>query len=516
MRIGALHPHTTETAVSVRISSRQIVGVAVVTGMILMLLHVFFCREMYRDVANCYAYMAREFAAGRFETAFHPSIPPLNVALAGLLAWCGMEAFSATIVVSGMFYVLTVFPLFGVLRRFFPERLAAMGVLLYVCAPKIIRFSTAGLLESGKIFFVVFCLWSLFRLLAQWHSLKNYVWLGIGLGGLSLVRGEGIGLAAALFGCGILSSLLIRKKQQIPWPGLILRWVLAGVLWMAVMGPRILSNYSATGYPVPDQRIAVGILQRVRLKTVNPDIRQGKPAQNTQRISIGKLIQQNLRGGYEVYMALAGLGLLLLLLSNRFPSLWSRGAVPEFVRFHPEWWILLAVFLCNSFIHFISIAAYRYFLVNIPLLMVLTLIGGYWFWAWFSRWVAQWILVLLFLGMLALQIINGVENLKDDSQYRSGLWLKEHFSDFFRREGRLPVVWFSNASPEWFYSGFDRAIPIESGQPDLRKFQKFDLAIARNKDPENDFLRKRPDLTEVKMPSFSTIKVYRKRMDPHE
>ena len=495
----------------VKITSRQILGLALLTGLVLLLLHVFFCRTMYRDVANCYAYMTREFAAGRFETAFHPSIPPLNVALSGPLAWCGIEPFAATIIVSGMFYLLTVFPLFGLLRRFVPERLAALGVLLYVCGPKVIRFSCAGLLESGKVFFLVFCLWALFRIIGDWRRLGNYVWLGLGLGGLSLVRGEGIGLAAVLFACGALHLLLIRRREHIKLSGWVLRWVLTGFLWLAVMGPRLASNYLATGYPVPDYRIALGIVQRLELKTVNPEIRNGKPVAKTQRISPARLIQQNLRGGYEVYMALAGIGLLLVFLSRRYPLLWSRKAVPDFVKFHPEWWILLAVLAANSLIHFVSLAAYRYFLINIPLLMVLTVTAVFWIWSWLTRWIAPWIPAAILVVLLAFQIDNGLENLKTDRSYRSGMWLKKQFSDLCRRDGRLPVVWFTDASGEWFWSGFDRAVPIETGLPDWRTFQGFDLVIVRNRDPENKLLRERTDLVEVETPSYSTIKVYRKR-----
>ena len=185
--------------------------------------------------------------------------------------------------------------------------------------------------------------------------------------------------------------------------------------------------------------------------------------------------------------------------------------MPDFVKLHPEWWILLAVLAANSLIHFVSLAAYRYFLINIPLLMVLTVMAVFWIWSWLTRWIAPWIPAAILVILLAFQIDNGLENLKTDRSYRSGIWLKKQFSDLCRRDGRLPVVWFTDASGEWFWSGFDRAVPIETGLPDWRTFQGFDLVIVRNRDPENKLLRERTDLVEVETPSYSTIKVYRKR-----
>ncbi|MDD2479353.1 MAG: glycosyltransferase family 39 protein [Victivallaceae bacterium] len=119
--------------------------------------------DMYRDVANCYAHMTREFGRGNWDEAFASNLPPMNIVLAGLLAMIGVEAYTATMMISGIFYILTIFPLYALLKRFFKPHEAAWGVLFFVLAPKIIRFSGTGLLESGRNFFLVLALLFVFK-----------------------------------------------------------------------------------------------------------------------------------------------------------------------------------------------------------------------------------------------------------------------------------------------------------------------------------------------------------------
>ena len=64
---------------------RVVLGVAFAIGIVAVFLFVLFNYSVYRDVANCYAVLAREFAAGNYAGAFHPSLPPLNTTLAGWL-----------------------------------------------------------------------------------------------------------------------------------------------------------------------------------------------------------------------------------------------------------------------------------------------------------------------------------------------------------------------------------------------------------------------------------------------
>src|SRR5574344_2572491 len=54
-----------------------------------------FNQDIYRDVANCYAWYAREFGRGYWNAVPLANLPPLNIFLAGLLVRCGMDAYRA-------------------------------------------------------------------------------------------------------------------------------------------------------------------------------------------------------------------------------------------------------------------------------------------------------------------------------------------------------------------------------------------------------------------------------------
>ena len=87
-------------------------------GLLISLFSIVFIYDMYRDSAFVYAYAAREIGAGNFQEGWETRVPMLNILLSGALNFCGLEAFRATVVVSCLFYVLTLFPLRRFLEQF--------------------------------------------------------------------------------------------------------------------------------------------------------------------------------------------------------------------------------------------------------------------------------------------------------------------------------------------------------------------------------------------------------------
>ena len=68
---------------------------------------------------------------------------------------------------------------------------ASYACLVYIAAPRLIRYSGAGLLMAVKLLFIV---WSIVLIIdyAKKKRISQLIWLGINLGALSLIRGEGI------------------------------------------------------------------------------------------------------------------------------------------------------------------------------------------------------------------------------------------------------------------------------------------------------------------------------------
>ena len=74
-------------------------------------------------------------------------------------------------------------------------------------------------------------------------------------------------------------------------------------------------------------------------------------------------------------------------------------------------------------------------------------------------------------------------------------------------------VWFlSQSCNEWYYTGMRRAVPVETPQPDVRSFDKFDFVLTAKKDNqrENEILAARGDLVEIPLSGDSTVRLFRK------
>lgn len=484
------------------ISDKGLVRLACVLGFIILIAHICFPYNLYRDCAGYYAYMTRAFAAGNFQEAFHPSIPPLNVFLAGMLTWIGFDPVRALILVSGLFYLATIPVLFLLLRRFAPAVVAGWGALLFACAPKIIRISGSGILDSAKIFFLTAAVYLIYRLFRSSSRKTTAILLGLSLGGLSLARSEGIANAALLFGC-LLIGLWCHRKQFF-WKGVMGCGGLTLLFWCLPLLPRVWYNHELCGRWVFDKRLADGVARLFFSASGQPS-----PVR-AHSVSLLELLNQNFRGGYEFYMAAAVIGLLLSIFSRKRPAVWPEGKVPEFINWRNAFLLLLAVVAGNAAFHYAAaLAAYRYFLLNIPLLMIFTLIACYWGWSWASRWIPSWVLKSFVVLILLLQIGDGVKNLVSPAgmqEYRTGLWLRERVAPMFSTS---PRVWFYHQSPVWYWSGLERAVPIETPRPSVRDYTDFDLVIWGKDEDDLEVLSAREDLYEIELPPESPVRLFR-------
>lgn len=328
---------------------------AVILALIFSLLSIFFTYDIYRDTANVYAYYAREIGNGNWHGGWVQRIPMLLTFLAGCLAYCGVEAYTATIVVSSLFYVATAWPLRALLSRYLTPLQAAWGVMLFVLAPKLIRFSTAGLLESIRYFFLVAAFLYFFRV-AEQRRVKDIILLGVSLAGLTVARGEGLPVAVMAL-VGLPFFALLRYKKLRSFSG-IRKTLLASVTVVAIyivgISPFCYVNYVQSNYWVPDVRVAE-ILGMV----------QPPPDNNPEEVlpageRLGKVLNHSLRGAYEPYFAMALLGMVLLLARRR----WNW-----------EYTLLISMYFLHLLIYFQVVSSYRYYIFLIPLLMPFTITG---------------------------------------------------------------------------------------------------------------------------------------------
>lgn len=493
--------------------TRMLLIAALAVGSVLTLLHVLFSVDIYRDSANVYSAMARALVNGDLAEAFHPSIPALNVLLSWGFSAIGMRPEQAMSLVSGLFYVATIPVLFLLLKEFLPERWSAIGVLLFAAAPKIIRFSCTSLIDSGKIFFVVAALLMLCKLISsRFQSRYLALGFGIALGGMSLARSEGIGNAGILaLGAAVYYICMsIEEKKLLP----ISSALIALTAWVVALLGRMTLMYFTVGEFVYDRRLATGFANIWKHLTdtrpVLTDIVVAPQAIAT-RVSWFYLFNQNIRGCYEAYLIFFLAGVIFLILSPRFKQLWPEKMERPELRWHNFYWILLAMVLGNALIFKASgIAAYRYFIINIPLLMVFTVIGLFWVFSWVGKFIPKMIVVGAFVAILVVQVLNGADyffSRKSQISYADG----KRIEKVCQSSGRhAPKVWFNNASVEWYYSNTRRAWPIESCVPDTKTFADFDYVVWAKKESGIDELVARKDLREIPMSKESRVRLFEK------
>jgi hypothetical protein len=346
---------------------KKIFNFALILGITLSIISVFVTSDIYRDVARVYAYYAREIGNGDLAGGFIGRVPMLNILLAGALSFFGVDSYRACIIVSSMFYVLTLFPLRSYLVRFLPPLSAAYGCLLFVVAPKIIRFSVSGLIDSGRYFFLIGALLFLFRLIDA-PTWRRAVMFGLFAAGEAVSRGEGIIISLVLLlGLPILAA--VRHKMtdaRSAWRHAA-AVLIALLVFVAGITPFCIGNFVKFGAFVTDMRMYEQVLT-VKRKLMHEPSTGIKPVSNIKKtaekesplIHFFYIFGQSIRGGYEVYCEFSGLGILVLL--------WLR-------RWKWEFSVLLTIYLIHQAIYFFGGSAYRYSIYLVPMLMPFTMFG---------------------------------------------------------------------------------------------------------------------------------------------
>ncbi len=484
--------------------------IALASGIMCSLCQLIFSVDLYRDSANVYAFMARALAQGNYADAFHENIPHLNVCCSFPFSIMGMAPEKALLLVSCLFYLGATAYLFFLMREFVPEKLAGFGAILFALAPKVIRFFCTALIDSGKCFFLVAALYYGYKLIrSSFRSWGNAVGFGVSLGLLSLARSEAVANAGILGICiGIFSIVeAFRCKRFVPF----FTPLLSGVIMMIFLISRIVLMGIFCGKWVYDGRIAQGVSK------IFPQLSStvGSAAADTVPVNVydsswSHLVEQNARGCYEVYLLFTVAGLLLLLLvryKKNAPALFPDKKMPDFIRWNNYYWVFLAVFVSNMLIFKAAkILAYRYFLLNIPVLMVFTLFGVYWAWRYLSGFVSRKFVLPCLAVIMLLQTVNGLSYcIKKQYRidYNAGVYLRENLPP-----GKALAV--GKAAGVWYYSGLEKARPVEAPPVDLATFNDFRYIICPLKDEEIKIFEARTDLQEIKIPIKSSVRVFEK------
>lgn len=493
-------------------NDKKVFRFALIAGILLSLASVFFMHDIYRDVANVYAYHAREIGSGNFQAGWVGRVPMLNILLSGLLAQIsGLEAYRACIVISSLFYILTLFPLRRLLERYVSTVWSAWGCVLFVFAPKVIRFSVSGLLESGRYFFLTMAVLYYFRLSDGKFRWRDVVILGVSLAGLSVSRGEAMPIALLML-AGFPVFLLLKQWKKLSkgaLPKYLAGWILAGVIFLIGLFPFCYGNWKFRQAFVPDLRL----IQIASSKTdaalfatcpVVQPVAEKPEKSNKFIVCAGN----TLRGAYEPYFFLAVLGMGLLLHRKK----WNW-----------DFTLLLGLFAVHFIIYYKTVAAYRYSIYLIPLFMPFTLTGIEAVASGIRSRLSGWsaakltqINILAGVGIVAIlvfQAINGmacVTDRKDRKIRKAAEFIRAYAAEQF--PGRrcsiaaarsVEIIYWSGAVSRWGYWQYE--LPAE------QQFSKdFDLYL-QDKSVPGEPPAYCGELQEIPAPADLPVRIFRKK-----
>jgi len=396
----------------------------IILACLISILHIFFCFDVYDDIAAWYAPMTRAFAEGDWNNAFVPTVPILSTSMAGLLSYLGLGPFRALVVISCLFYVASIPILYYILKYFLKrEDYAAWGCVLYVVAPKIIRFSCTGLLNPAKNFFI---LAAIALILASIKRLKwiNTLLLGIVLAGLALARAETIIFLPFLvlwYAYFIFIDKKVELKKRLSL--IFIHCLAITIIFFICVSPRLYQTYKLIGIPVLDQRQAHIITSTsfaqpdctrtpfviAKSKTIIPatKIKQGWA-------KIWQGVECFTRGAYTPYLILALLGIYLW---------WKKK------KDRAEAFMLFSIVLINSAVLITIVNSVRYYTITLIMLLPFTFIGIKFIWDLvlsYKKFLKP-VLVIALSVVAILQIMNGVKKVikrKYDYEYKTGLWIQ--------------------------------------------------------------------------------------------
>ncbi len=351
-------------------------------GMLICMPLILFNVDPGKDTSMFYTPMIREIARGNFAGGYYPMIPPLFSTVGAIFCFLGLHCFTAAKLTSTLFFVGTIFPIWGIVHRVFGKRYAFWACLTFLFCHRMIRHAGDGLIDPGKAFFLTLTVYLLIRS-SNGCSIRLATSLGLALAGLTLVRGEGvmfagIAIALALF-------LILRKGRSMK--SMVSSVILVCTFSLAIF-PWVLNSYVQTGYPVTDSRQIgllrpvfrrLGVSRRTPSLTVNSPMLElvAKPAKGSERKQpYSKVSKEVFEGIYPLFSWLSIIGMI----SWHRRKKWSveSHVIIGTVILHTT---ILTVLLvgANAFVQ------KRYVIAVLPLLMGWVAIGGEVLWRRFKN-----------------------------------------------------------------------------------------------------------------------------------
>lgn len=437
------------------------------------LLHIFLCIDVYDDIAAWYAPMTRAFARSQWHIAFDLSVPILNTTLAGLVSNCGIEPFRALVIVSCVFYIASIPLLYFILKDFLKkDEYAAWGCLLYVVAPKIIRFSCTGLLNPSKNFFIIAAVALILASAKRSKWIYTFL-LGIVLAGLALARAETLIFVPLLV---LWYAFFLYRKKETTSPKRLIRifvhCLVITIIFFAFVSPRLCQSWTLTGVPVLDIRQAgyvtmvlpfspkeyksqVNVIAERKTKVANPKFKTGMA-------KIFKGVECFVRGAYTPYLILALLGIFLW---------WKKKEL------RAEGFMLFSLIAVNIMVLITISNSVRYYTLTLVMLLPFTFTGIKFLWDLVpDRKNFKYPLIAILTVVALLQIHNGVKKAikrKYDYEYNIGQWLKSNKDKLYPTRKRLLIAGTQPQYPYWADATWlnisENPIQFTEQLPEIRK-----------------------------------------------
>ncbi len=379
-----------------------------------------FAPYFYRD-SVVYMAMCSAYTTGDLEIGLNVNLPVLVSALAIPLIKCGMSIQSALLLVSSLLTTLTIFPLYGLLQFFMSKRSAAWGTLIFMLTPSIVRFGFAPLTDGGRWFFLILALYCAFKI-SQAQKIGYFALLGFSFAGLALVRAEGI-VYCAIVGAFLLVLHFYNQNYQIKkmnFKALFIGSIVAFVIMMLFLLPRLIQVYQSTGYWAIDMRQAVALKGLLGLFIEQAEVETNMRA--VQNFDFTWFTNQkfhqrfwhNLFTGFnELYLPLATIGAFVLIRTKK----WSF--------YHSTF---IAFVVVNAVMFFLMRSnAGRYFFINSVLILPLVVFALSTIYQRLSRANHRKIFIGILCIIAATQVVSAIDNInnRNSSNHKTALALSK-------------------------------------------------------------------------------------------
>ncbi|MBO5924550.1 MAG: hypothetical protein J6Q81_08545, partial [Lentisphaeria bacterium] len=321
-------------------------------------------------------------------------------------------------------------------------------------------------------------------------NLKNALLFGVSAGLLAVSRTEGLFVSAAMLGGYLIFQLLFRKN--VAWKKQFAVLLAAIVCAVAAISPFCAMTYSKSGYFITDARLAY------YFKQIMTPAAPAKPAaQPTAKKTVSSYqsditpkqgldhdISSLVRGCYEVYLALALLGAVLIIKRRQWQN---------------DYWLLIGLTAIQCAMYIVTISSYRYYLFMIPIFMMFTITGAGTLRELAVKYLplkVQMLCIAVCIALGAGQIANGVSRAfssKGKDFQAAGKWIKEYGKKHF--PDRKLIIFAPRMTETAYWSG---AIHTDGyGKPlhDPATFKDFDLAVVHRK--KSFGMEKRSDLERI-------------------